>query len=105
MNVRDGYSSKTREQIATEEFYAGNTAYVVDLLNRFKGTLPKPQDIQQVPPVQVAGNTVMPEQPMIQPQFTLAELNSLMQTRRISPEQYRAELNKLRQAAQQATQG
>lgn len=105
MSARDGYNSKNREQLATEEFYAGNSAYIVDLLNRFKGTLPKQQDIQQVPPVQVAGNTAMPTQPVMQPQFTLAELNSLMQTRRITPEQYRAELNKLRQAAQQATQG
>lgn len=104
MSARDGYSSKTREQIATEEFYAGNTAYVVDLLNRFKGTLPKAQDIQQVPPVQVAGNSAIPAQPVVQPQFTLAELNSLMQTRRITPEQYRHYLNDLRQAAQ-ATQG
>lgn len=104
MLTRDGYSSKTREQIASEEFYAGNTAYVVDLLNRYKGTLPKSQDIQQVPPVQVAGNSAMPAQSVTQPQFTLAELNSLMQTRRISPEQYRQYLNELRQAAQ-ATQG
>ncbi|MBD5585311.1 MAG: hypothetical protein HDQ88_09535 [Clostridia bacterium] len=105
MSERDGYNSKTREQIATEEFYAGNPAYVIDLLNRFKGTLPNTQNIQQVPPVQVASSAATPAQPMTQPQFTLSELNSLMQTRRITPEQYRAELNKLRQAAQQATQG
>lgn len=100
MTQREGLSSKTREQVATEEFYAGNTAYVIDLLDRYKGRAPAAQ-MQQVPPVQVAGAAVQPGAAPSAPQMTLAELNTLMQTRQITPEEYRQRLNELRAAPPQ----
>lgn len=100
MMQRDGLSSKTREQVATEEFYAGNSAYVIDMLDRYKGT-GSAASMQQVPPVQVAGAPAQSSQPAAQPQMTLAELNTLMQTRQITPDQYRVALNQLRSAPPQ----
>lgn len=96
---RDGYTSKTREQIAWEEFNAGNPGYVINLVNEYKGKAPKPENVQTVPPVQVANSTTtaVPQTPTAVP-YTLAELNSMMQMRQISPEQYREGLNALRAA-------
>lgn len=89
MMQRDGLSSKTREQLATEEFYAGNSAYVIDLLDKYKGAKPQTAPMQQVPPAQVASTAGTPQGGQQQPALTLGELNTLMQTRRITPDQYR----------------
>lgn len=89
LNGRDGYSSKTREQIATEEFYAGNTAFVVDLLNRFKQGQPNRANVSTVAPVQVASSAATAgNHAPAQPSYTLADLNNLMQTRQISHDEY-----------------
>lgn len=99
LNGRDGYSSKTREQMATEEFYAGNPAFVVDLMNRFKAGRPNVQNAASVAPVQVAGAaTAAPAQDVAAPSYTLSDLNNLMQTRQISQDQYREMLKELRAA-------
>lgn len=89
LNGHDGYSSKSREQMATEEFYAGNTAFVVDLLNRFKQGQPNSANVSTVAPVQVASSaaTAGTHAPA-QPSYTLADLNNLMQTRQISHDEY-----------------
>lgn len=94
----DGYSSRSREDVATDEFYAGNTAYVIDLLNRFKSGQPNSQHTMSVAPVQVAQNAVQsaPTQPA--PSYSLGELNSLMQTRQITPDEYRQLLKEWRAA-------
>lgn len=97
MSQRDGLSSETRDQRAAREFLAGNTAYVVDVLNQLKGQKPSVKDIQSVAPVQTARATAAPTQQQGS-QFTLGELNSLYQMRRIDYPQYMAELKKLRAA-------
>lgn len=97
---RDGYTSKTREQMAWEEFNAGNPDYVINMVNQFKGIAPKVENLQTAPPVQVANAAMQPMPQQTAPQFTLAELNNLMQMRQITPDQYRAELNRLRAAQQ-----
>ncbi len=101
MAQRDGLASKTRDQIAAEEFLAGNTAYVIDLVKQYKAGRPNPQQVQAVPPVQSPVNGMTSMQPA-QPQYSLADLNRLMRQHLITPEQYSAELNKLRQAEQAA---
>lgn len=93
----DGYSSKTRDQQAMEEFYNGNTAYVIDLVNRFKGQ----QHMQptSVAPVQVAGAaTQRSTQRAPAVNYTLSDLNNLMQTRQITQDEYRERLKALRAA-------
>lgn len=91
----EGKSSYTREQMAMAEYNAGNAAYLIDLLDRYKGTTLKPDDIKTVAPVQVANAT--PAAPAQQPQpYTLSDLNYMFHTGRISQDQYRQELNKLR---------
>lgn len=96
---RDGYTSKTREQTAWEEFNRGNSEYIIQMLNEYKGTAPKAETLQVAPPVQVANGTAqtVPQGPAT-PRFTLAELNNLMQMRQITPDQYREYLNEYRQA-------
>lgn len=101
MAQRDGLASKTRDQIAAEEFLAGNTAYVIDLVKQYKAGRPNPQQVLTVPPVQSPVNGMTNMQPT-QPQYSLADLNRLMRKHLITPEQYSAELNKLRQAEQAA---
>lgn len=98
LNERDGLSFQTREQRAIAEYQAGNAPYLIDLINQFKGVAPKVNDIKTVAPVQVANAAAPYQQPVQQPQYTLADLNYFMQTGQISPDQYREELNKLRAA-------
>lgn len=87
MNQRDGLSSQTRDQRAAQEFRAGNTEYVIDMLNQFKGQAPSVQSIQTVAPVQsAAGSPVATTQPQT---YTLRELNNLYHTGQITPEKYR----------------
>lgn len=97
MSQRDGLSSKTRDQRAAEEFMAGNTAYVIDMLNQMKGASPSPAQIATVAPVQSA--PAAPAAPAAQtPPMTLRELNDLMGTRQITHDEYRARLKELRAA-------
>lgn len=96
----EGKSSYTREQMAMAEYNMGNAAYLIDLIDKFKGTAPKAQDIQSVAPVQVATNAPVASQPA-QPTLTLADLNRMMHTGRISQDVYRQELDKLRAAQPQ----
>lgn len=87
MSQRDGLSSQTRDERAAQEFRAGNTDYVIDMLNQFKGQTPSVQSIQTVAPVQsAAGSPVATSQ---QPVYTMRELNNLYHTGQITPEQYR----------------
>lgn len=94
----DGYSSKTRDQQAMEEFYAGNTAYVIDLVDRFKGIQRQHTQPTSVAPVQVAGAAVSQQPRQTQVSYTLADLNNLMQTRQISQDEYREKLKAWRAA-------
>lgn len=103
MQQRDGYSSRTREQAAWEEFNRGNAEYVINAVNDFKGIAPKVDTLQSAPPVQVASAEVAAA-PVADPapQYTLADLNNMMQMRQITPDQYRAMIAELRKS--QATQ-
>lgn len=95
---RDGYTSRSREQTAWEEFNRGNSAYVINMVNEFKGVKPTTSTIQSAPPVQVASSAVSPQaQPQAAPRYTLGELNNLMQMRQITPDQYRVLLNEYRE--------
>ena len=95
----DGLSSRSRDQAATQEFYAGNTRYVIDIVDKFKQNRPDNGKVTTVPPVQVAGGAGTPATSSAdKPTFTLAELNSLYQMRRISPDEYRVRLKELRAA-------
>lgn len=89
---RDGYSSKTRDNAATEEFYRGNANYVIDLVNRFKQSK-HPNSVQQLrsaPPVQVASAATAAAAPQApRSNYTLAELNTMAQTRQITQDEYR----------------
>lgn len=98
LNERDGLSYQTREQRAIAEYNAGNAPYLIDLINQFKGNLPKVNNMQTVAPVQVAQAAAPYQQAAPKPRYTLADLNYFMQTGQISPDQYRVELNKLRAA-------
>lgn len=102
LSQRDGLSSRTREERAMEEYNAGNAAYVIDMINTYKGVVPRVENMQQVAPVQVASaaTAAVPVTP-VQPQDTLADLNNLMQTRQITPDEYRVRLNALRAAQPQ----
>ena len=95
----DGLSSRSRDQAATQEFYAGNTRYVIDIVDKFKQNRPDNGKVTTVPPVQVAGGAATPATASAdKPTLTLAELNSLYQMRRISPDEYRTRLKELRAA-------
>ena len=98
MSQRDGLSTKTRDQRAAEEYMAGNPAYVIDLLNQLKQNKPSVQQVMSVAPVQSAAGAVSAPTAPAAPQYTLPELNALYQMRRISHDEYREQLNKLRAA-------
>lgn len=102
LSQREGLSSRTREEQAIAEYNAGNAAYVIDMINRYKGVAPRVENIQQVAPVQVASAAApaMPAPP-VQPQDTLPELLSLVQTRQITPDEFRARMGALRAAQTQ----
>ncbi|MBD5583714.1 MAG: hypothetical protein HDQ88_01390, partial [Clostridia bacterium] len=95
LSEREGLSSRTREEMMKDEYNAGNAAYVIDVVKRFKDGTPRVNDIQAVPPVQVANAAAAPA-PSAQaaPRYTIAELNSLAQQRLISQDQYRLEKEK-----------
>lgn len=96
---RDGYNRFSRDQMATAEFNAGNTAYVIDMIDRFKRGHPNSQYITSPAPVQVAGQAVRTAGPTGRGGGeSLAELNSLMQTRQISQDEYRERLKAWRAA-------
>ena len=99
MQCRDGLSSKTRDQIAAEEFYNGNTAFVINMLNDLKGIRPKVDSIQSVAPVQVATSAGSNVGTTVTEPMTLRDLNNLYQMRRISHDEYRKRLGELRAAA------
>ena len=99
MQGRDGLSSKTRDQIAAEEFYNGNTAFVINMLNDLKGIRPKVDSIQSVAPVQVATSAGSNVGTTVTEPMTLRDLNNLYQMRRISHDEYRKRLGELRAAA------
>ena len=94
----EGMSSRTRDQLATEEFNAGNAKYVIDMVDRFKQRAPQGDAITTVAPVQVAAGSVAPAAPAPAVTYTLADLNNLMQTRQITPDQYREMLKEWRAA-------
>ena len=98
MSQHDGLSSKTRDQRAAEEYMAGNTAYVIDLLNQLKQNKPSVQQVMSVAPVQSAAGAVAAPTSPAAPQYTLSELNTLYQMRRIDHDEYREQLKKLRAA-------
>lgn len=95
---RDGLSTKTKAQRLLEEFSAGNTAYVIDVLNQFKGGKPSVQSIASVAPVQTPTYAYPAANNPQQSQYTLRELNDLYQTRQISHDKFREELSKIRAA-------
>lgn len=101
MSQRDGLSSKTLDQRAAEEYTMGNTAYVIDLLNKFKGanaTPPVSETAYTVPPIQAAGSNAVAAPSAEEPNYSLRDLNNLYQTRRIGHEQYLEMLKRLRAA-------
>lgn len=95
LHSREGKSSYTREQMAMAEYNAGNAAYLIDMLNRYKGSAPKPDDMKTVAPVQVA-NAAPSAPPQTEQSYTLSDLNYMFHTGRLTQDQYRQELNKLR---------
>ena len=103
LNGRDGYNSMTRNDAATAEFYRGNSDYVIDLVNRFKQSR-NPNSARQLhtaPPVQVASAPATAAAPApARPNYTLAELNTLAQTRQISQDEYRKMLKDWKAANQ-----
>lgn len=103
LNGHDGYNSMSRNDAATAEFYRGNSDYVIDLVNRFKQSRNpnSARQIQSTPPVQVASAATAPAQPQApRSNYTLAELNTLAQTRQISQDQYRQMLKDWKAANQ-----
>lgn len=96
MSQRDGLSSQTRDQRAAQEFRAGNTDYVIDMLKQFKSNVPTVSSIQTVAPVQAATGTPVAT-PSAQP-LTLGELNTLYQLRKISYDEYMEKLKAIRAA-------
>lgn len=100
INGRDGYSSQTRDQVAAQEFAAGNAAYVIDLINRFKAGNTSAQNIATVAPVQAASSyTGDVRQGEPKPSLTLHELNNLYQTGRIRYDDYIKEARRVKEAA------
>ena len=98
MSQRAGGMSKTWDAIAADEYMAGNTAFIIDLLNKAKANRPSTKQVMSVAPVQTAGGAVAQAPTSGNTQYTLAELNSLMQMRRITPDEYRAHLKQMRAA-------
>lgn len=98
MSQRDGLSHMTRDQRAAQEFQAGNTEYVIDVLRQFKEGVPNAANIMSVAPVQTP--TGQPALTQDTPPMTLGELNNLYHMRQISHEDYLQELKKIRSAPQ-----
>lgn len=96
MKQRDGYTSKTLDDRAAEEFKMGNAEYIAHLVDQYKQIKPNTASIATVAPVQTA--TSPQTAPAGQPAqtFTLHDLNTMMQLGQITPNQYRAELAKIR---------
>ena len=95
LKQRDGLSSYTIDQRAASEFQLGNADYVINMLDQFKSQQPNVNSINSVAPVQTTNQTVAPAAP-VQQLPTLRELNSMMQMRQITPEQYRELLKQIR---------
>lgn len=91
MSQRDGLSVETRDQRAAREFVAGNTAYVIDLLNQMKGQSLDPVQIATVAPVQTATAAPVPAAGDSQSQYkwTLKELNDAYITGVVSQDEYK----------------
>lgn len=97
INERDGLSSQTRDQRATQELRNGNTAYVIDLLRQFKDGNPSTQSIASVAPVQAAqsyGNSTNARDD--KPSMTLRDLNNLYQMGQIQHGDYVAEAKRIK---------
>lgn len=103
LQQKDGLSSYTLDDRAKQEFLRGNSAYINQLVAQYKAQKPNTSAITSVAPVQTA-NT--PVQPAVNGGAlpTLHELNSMMQMRQITADQYRDYLAKIR-AAQRNLQG
>ena len=97
LNQRDGYSSQTIDQRAAIEFQLGNADYINDMLDRFKASSPNVSSIQTIAPVQTTNSAIPPAQPA-RTLPTLREINSMLQMRQITPEQYRELLKQIREA-------
>ena len=100
LRQRDGRSSITLEDRAAAEFRLGNADYVIHLIDQFKQTRPDPSSLVAVAPVQTAASPVAPAGPA-ESLPTLAELNSMMGTGRITPDEYREYMKRLRAAQKQ----
>lgn len=85
---RDGKSSLSYDAHAAYEFERGNADYIIDLIDRYKQSIPSQSSITSVAPVQTA---TVPATPAGQtPELpTLRELNQWMQMRQIDQDQYR----------------
>lgn len=99
MREKDGLSSRTRDDAALAEFQAGNAAYIIELLNQYKNrgaavTAP----VGTVPPIETATAYSAPVPQINSQQQTddQAELLRLIQTHAISPDEFKARLDKLR---------
>lgn len=98
MQQRDGLSSKTIDQRAAEEFRAGNADYIIDVLNRLKGTIPSATQITTVAPVQTASSVATAATDPQAPPLTLKELNDRFQMRQITPDEYKRQVQAARAA-------
>lgn len=97
LNARDGLRSETREQSAMAEYNKGNVAYVIQMLNDYKGQKPGVASMQNVAPVQVANAAPAPA-PAVAPQYTEKDLIYFMQTGQITQDQFRQMLRDVRAA-------
>ena len=97
MKQRDGYTSKTLDDRAAEEFRMGNAEYIAHIVDQYKQTKPNTASIASVAPVQTAtsANQTAPAGQPVQT-LTLHDLNTMMQLGQITPDQYRTELTKIR---------
>lgn len=99
LNQRNGSSVETREQYAIREYNAGNAAAVIDLVNQYKGAVPKVESMQTVAPVQVASASAVSDGAKGQPvSYTLRDLLDARHTGQITPDQFTRMLAELRAA-------
>lgn len=96
---RDGYSSQTYDVRAAYEFQNGNADYIIDMIDRYKNSIPTKEAITSVAPVQTAANQSVPADAKTKLP-TLRELNNWMQMRQITQDEYRQLLQQV-MAAQQ----
>lgn len=100
LQQKDGLSSYTLDDRAKQEFLRGNYAYINNLVAQYKAQKPNTGAITSVAPVQTATTPVNTAAPGVGLP-TLHELNSMMQMRQITADQYREYLAKIRAAQNQ----